>query len=119
MADASVTNMTKQLKYTGKGYLDNKMQPLNTFAELEAKFTNRNELKLGMVVTVLNTDTDNKPIDYWYYHPYDEVTQAYDMSAAPGWFPKPGAQGGGAIYWEDGAEMTSPDFEAWKDGGIE
>lgn len=119
MADANVTNMTKQLKYTGKGYLDNKMQPLDTLAELRAKFTNRNELKLGMVVTVLNTDTDNKPIDYWYYHPYNEVTGEYDMSAAPNWYPKPGSEVGGSLYWEDGAEMTDPDFEAWKDAGIE
>ena len=119
MADANVTNMTKQLKYTGKGYLDNKMQPLDTLAELRAKFTNRNELKLGMVVTVLNTDTDNKPIDYWYYHPYNEVTGEYDMTAAPNWYPKPGSEVGRSLYWEDGAEMTDPDFEAWKDAGVE
>ena len=54
MADPKVTNMTKQLKYTGKGYLDYKMQPVDTVAELNSKFTNKNELKLGMTVTVLN-----------------------------------------------------------------
>ena len=121
MAEANVTNMTKQLKYTGKGYLDNKMQPLNTLAELEAKFTNRNELKLGMVVTVLNTDTDNVPVDYWYYHPYNEETGTFNMSAAPDWYPKvyPGGAVSGDIFWQDGAAPGSADFEAWKDGGIE
>ena len=59
----AVTNMTKQLRYTGKGYLDYKMQPVNTVAELTSKFTSINELKLGMVVTVLNTDSDNVPVD--------------------------------------------------------
>ena len=41
------------------------------------------------------------------------------MTAAPNWYPKPGSEVGGALYWEDGAEMTDPDFEAWKDAGIE
>lgn len=122
MAEVNVTNMTKQLKYTGKGYLDYKMQPVETVAELEAKFTNRNELKLGMVVTVLNPNGDNVPVDYWYYHPYDEATQTFDTSSAPGWFPKVYPGGGsapGEIFWEDGAEPDSADFEAWKDAGIE
>ena len=119
MADANVTNMTKQLKYTGKGYLDYKMQPVNTFAELENKFKNNNELKLGMVVTVLNTDTDNIPVDYWYYHPYDDVSRAFDITTPPSWYPKPSGQIGSGLYWEDGAEMSDPDFEGWKDEGIE
>lgn len=121
MADASVTNMTKQLKYTGKGYLDYKMQPVNTVAELKSKFTNKNELKLGMVVTVLNQNGDNIPVDYWYYHPYDEETGTYNTSAAPDWYPKvyPGSSEGGEVFWEDGAAPGSADYEAWKDGGIE
>lgn len=119
---ATVTNVTSQIKYTGKGYLDHKMQPVNTVAELKAKFTNKNELKLGMVVTVLNENGDNVPVDYWYYHPYYEATGTYDMTAAPDWYPKvyPGGSGEpGEIYWEDGAPMSSPDFEEWKDAGIE
>lgn len=121
MADANVTNLTKQLKYTGKGYLDNKMQPVNTVAELKSKFTKKNELTLGMVVTVLNPDGDNKPVDYWYYHPYNEETETYDMSAAPDWYPKnyPGGGGPGEIYWQDGAEPGTAGYEAWKDAGIE
>lgn len=121
MAEANVTNLTKQLKYTGKGYIDNKMQPVNTVAELKSKFTKKNELTLGLVVTVLNPDGDNKPVDYWYYHPYDEATDTYDMSAAPDWYPKnyPGGAGPGEIYWQDGGEPGAADYEAWKDAGIE
>ena len=122
MADANVTNMTKQLKYTGKGYLDYKMQPVETVAELKAKFTNKNELKLGMTVTVLNNGGDNVPVDYWYYHPYNEETGTYNTSVAPDWYPKVypgGSSAPGEIYWQDGAEPGSADFEDWKDEGIE
>ena len=118
MADPKVTDMTKQFKYTGKGYLDNKMQPVDTVAELKSKFVKKNELKLGLVVTVLNPDGDNKPVDYWYYHPYDEATGTYDTSAAPDWYPK-NYNGSGKICWEDGGEPTAADYEAWKDAGIE
>ena len=121
MAEANVTNMTKQLKYTGKGYLDYKMQPVDTVAELNEKFTKKNELKLGLTVTVLNGGGENVPIDYWYYYPYDEEAEAYDTSVAPDWHPKRyNAEGGeGEIFWEDGGEPGSADFEAWKDAGIE
>lgn len=122
MADPNVTNMTKQLKYTGKGYLDYKMQPVDTVAELRAKFTNRNELKLGLTVTVLNANGDNKPVDYWYYHPYNEETETYNMSVPPDWYPKVfpgGGSGPGEIYWQDGGEPGAADYEAWKDAGIE
>ena len=121
MADASVTNMTKQLKYTGKGYLDYKMQPVNTVAELTAKFTNKNELKLGMVVTVLNGNGTNNPVDYWYFYPYNEETEQFNTSVQPGWYPKvyPGGSTAADLFWQDGAEPGSADFEAWKDGGIE
>ena len=122
MADAKTTNMTKQLKYTGKGYLDYKMQPVGTLAELNSKFTNRNELKLGIVVTVLNGGGENIPVDYWYYYPYDEATGTFDTSVAPSWQPKvyPGSGSGpGEIFWEDGGEPGTAEYEAWKDGGIE
>ena len=114
----AVTNLTKQLKYTGKGYLDDKMQPVNTLAELNSKFTNKNELKLGMVVTVLNGGGENIPVDYWYYYPYDEATETFDTSVAPSWQPKV-YPGSGKLFWEDGAEQSAADFEAWKDAGIE
>lgn len=120
MADTNVTNMTKQLKYSGKGYLDYKMQPVNTVAELKSKFVNINELKLGMVVTVLNPNGDNVPVDYWYYYPYDEETEQFNTSVPPSWYPKVyGGTGAGDIFWEDGAEPGTADFEAWKDEGIE
>lgn len=114
--------MTKQLKYTGEGYLDYKMQPVNTVAELTSKFTSQSELKLGMAVTVLNGGGTNVPVDYWYYYPYDETTGTYDTSVAPSWQPKVypgGAAGPGDIYWQDGGEPGAADFEAWKDAGIE
>lgn len=122
MADAKVTNLTKQLKYTGKGYIDNKMQPVETVAELESKFAKKNELTLGLVVTVLNPNGDDKPVDYWYYYPYDATTEEYDTTAEPNWYPKEypgGSAGPGEVYWEDGGEPGTVDFEAWKDAGIE
>lgn len=116
----AVTNMTKQLKYTGEGYLDYKMQPVRTVAELSSKFIT-SELKLGMVVTVLNGGGTNVPVDYWYYYPYDETTETYDTSVPPSWYPKiyPGSGDPGEIFWEDGGEPGAADFEAWKDAGIE
>lgn len=118
----AVTNMTKQLKYTGEGYLDYKMQPVSTVAELTSKFTNRNELKLGMTVTVINGGGPNVPVDYWYYYPYDEETGTYDTSAVPSWHPKVypgGGSGPGDIFWEDGGEPGTVEYEAWKDAGVE
>lgn len=114
--------MTKQLKYTGKGYLDYKMQPVENLAELKSKLKNKNELKLGLTVTVLNEGGNNTPTDYWYYYPYNPETETYDTTAQPGWNPKvyPGGSGSGDIFWEDGgASSTSSDYEAWKDEGIE
>ena len=92
-----------------------------TVAELKSKFVKKNELKLGLVVTVLNPDGDNKPVDYWYYHPYDETTESYDTTAAPDWYPKPypGSGGTGDIFWQDGAAPGTAGYEAWKDAGIE
>ena len=72
-----------------------------------------------MVVTVLNGGGANIPVDYWYYYPYDEATESYDTSVAPSWQPKVYPGNGSGLYWEDGAEMSDPDFEAWKDAGIE
>ena len=113
------TNMTSQLKYTGKGYLDYKTQPVSTVAELKDKLKKTSELKLGMTVTVLNGDGTNTPVDYWYYYPYDEETETFDTTRPANWYPKRYTADGGKIYWEDGAEPGSADFEAWKDAGIE
>ena len=121
MAEANVTNLTKQIKFTGKGYLDYKMQPVNTVAELKEKLVNWNELKLGLTVTVLNEEGDNMPKDYWYYYPFDDVSGKFDTTVPPDWYPKIyGGETGGDLFWVDGAEsIYSPDFEAWKDAGIE
>lgn len=56
----AIINYTDQLKYTGKGYLDAKMMPVNTVDDLKAiSLTQRFE---GFTVTVLN---DGNPQDYW------------------------------------------------------
>lgn len=115
---AEATNMTKQLKYTGKGYLDYKMQPVNTVAELNEKFKNNNELKLGLTVTVLNGGGENIPVDYWYYYPYNAETETFDTSVAPDWHQKVfqgTSSGTGEIFWEDGGEPGHSDFESWKE----
>ena len=114
------TNVTTQFKYTGKGYLDYKTQPVNTVAELKEKLKKTSELKLGMVVTVLNENGDNVPCDYWYYYPYDQETGTYDKTKPANWYPKiyPG-NNTGEIFWEDGGEPGTAEFEAWKDAGIE
>ena len=119
MASEAVS-MTNQLKFTGKGYLDYKMQPVNTVSELSSKFIS-SELKPGMVVTVLNENGDNVPCDYWYYYPYDEETGTYDKTQRPTWYPKiyPGGGEGGEIFWQDGAAPGTQGYEAWKDEGIE
>ena len=56
----SVINYSDQLKYTGKGYLDAKMMPVNTIDDLKKiPITQRFE---GFTVTVLN---NGNPKDYW------------------------------------------------------
>lgn len=120
----AISNIAKQLKYTGPGYVDDKLQPVKNVSDLTAKFTSESELKLGMTVVVLNGGGPNIPVDYWYYFPYNEETETFDTSVPPSWYPKVyqgmGGGGTGEIYWEDGAAaITDPDFEAWKDEGIE
>ena len=117
----AASNIAKQLRYTGPGYVDEKMQPVKNVSELAEKFKNESELKLGMCVTVLNGAGAGIPADYWYYFPYNEETGEFDFTVQPSWYPKVnGGQVGGDLFWEDGGESpTSPDFEAWKDAGIE
>lgn len=56
----AIINYTDQFKYTGKGYLDAKMMPVNTFDDLKKiSLTQRFE---GLTVTVLN---NGNPQDYW------------------------------------------------------
>lgn len=55
-------NYNYQLNYTGSGYLDAKMQPVDTIEKL-------NDIPLcqrfkGLTVTVLNGE-NGKPCDYW------------------------------------------------------
>jgi hypothetical protein len=114
------TSMTTQLKYAGKGYIDYKMQPVNTVAELKEKMKKTSELKLGLVVTVLNENGDNVPSDYWYYYPYNPETETFDKTKPANWYPKiyPGT-GIEENFWEDGGEPGAADYEAWKYGGLE
>ena len=55
-----IINYTNQLKYTGKGYLDAKMMPVETVDDLKKiSLTQRFE---GLTITVLN---NGNPQDYW------------------------------------------------------
>lgn len=56
----AIINYTDQLKYTGRGYLDAKMMPVNSVDDLKAiSLTQRFE---GLTITVLN---NGNPQDYW------------------------------------------------------
>ena len=55
-----IINYTDQLKYTGKGYLDSKMMPVNTFSDLQN--IPRPQRFEGLTITVLN---NGNPQDYW------------------------------------------------------
>lgn len=56
----AIINYSDQLKYTGRGYIDAKMMPVQTVEDLkEIPITQRFE---GYTVTVLN---DGNPQDYW------------------------------------------------------
>jgi len=57
----AVVYNSNQVKYGGRGYLDAKMQPVNTLADLPKDIT---EVFDGMTVVVLN-DGSGKPHDYW------------------------------------------------------
>ena len=58
-------NYANTIKYSGKGYLDEKMNPVANLAALEDKFDAIKELKAGMTVTVLD-DGSGVPTDYVY-----------------------------------------------------
>lgn len=51
-----------QLTYTGKGYLDAKMQPVPEFSDLND--IPRLQRFIGLTVTVLNGD-NGEPTEYW------------------------------------------------------
>lgn len=59
-----VINYSDQLKFTGKGYLDSKMMPVEKVSDLyNISITQRFE---GLTVTVLkDEDGNSKPQDYW------------------------------------------------------
>lgn len=56
----AIINYTDQLKYTGKGYLDSKMMPVNTYSDLQN--IPRPQRFEGLTITVLN---NGNPQDYW------------------------------------------------------
>ena len=59
-----IINYSDQVKYTGKGYLDAKMMPVETVSELKnISITQRFE---GLTITVLKDENGNSnPQDYW------------------------------------------------------
>ena len=72
-------NYTEQIKYTGKGYLDSKMQPVASKDELMS--IPRSQRFVGLTVTVLDDGTGVGPVDYWLI---ENVTK---------WEPKGGSSG--------------------------
>lgn len=79
----AIINYSDQLKYTGKGYIDAKMTPVETVDDLKKiPITQRFE---GFTVTVLN---DGKPQDYWlvggvankYWVPKTVVIEDYETA---------------------------------------
>lgn len=55
-------NYNYQLNYTGSGYLDSKMQPVATVADLNK--IPLSQRFIGLTVTVLD-DGSSRPYDYW------------------------------------------------------
>lgn len=58
----AVLTYSEQIVFTGKGYLDSKMQPVATVGDLQK--IPRTQRFVGLTVTVLN-DGSGKPHDYW------------------------------------------------------
>lgn len=59
----AILTYSNQLNYSGKGYLDAKMQPVATIEDLNFKIP-RSQRFVGLTVTVLD-DGSGKPHDYW------------------------------------------------------
>ena len=59
---AAIT-FNNQLVYSGKGYIDAKMQPVNTLYDLNK--IPRTQRFIGLTITVLNDGIHNQPTDYW------------------------------------------------------
>ena len=51
-----------QIKFSGKGYIDSKMQPVEKIEDLNS--IPRSQRFIGLTITVLN-GRDGKPTDYW------------------------------------------------------
>lgn len=60
----AVVSTVNKLNYTGKGYLDPKTDAVNTLEELY-ELIPRKERCIGMTVTVLNSEGDSEPHEYW------------------------------------------------------
>lgn len=60
----SVTSTPNQIRYTGGGNLDPKMDSVQDLDELYAAIPRR-ERREGMTVPVMNPDGDGTPYDYW------------------------------------------------------
>ena len=58
----AILTYSDQLNYSGKGYLDAKMQPVDTLSDLNK--IPRSQRFIGLTVTVLD-DGSGRPQDYW------------------------------------------------------
>ena len=59
----STINYSDQLNYISKGYIDAKMQPVNTIKDLDN--IPRSQRFLGLTVTVLDDGSGLGPREYW------------------------------------------------------
>ena len=73
----SIIKTGDQFYYTNKGYLDAKMQPVETLADLQ-KIT-RSQRFIGLTITVLNDGYGLGPRDYW----LKESTTKWVLKDAP------------------------------------
>lgn len=58
----AVLTYSDQIKFSGKGYLDAKIQPVATVSDLNS--IPRSQRFIGLTVTVLD-DGSGRPYDYW------------------------------------------------------
>jgi predicted nucleic acid-binding Zn-ribbon protein len=101
----AVINYTDQLKYAGSGYLDAKMNPVASVADL--KSISRNQRFIGLTVTVLN---DGNPQDYWLVNgtSNDNWVPKNDLSAL-----KLTLEKGWLRLSANGTEISSVDFNGF------
>lgn len=80
---ASVT-FNSQLNYSGRGYIDGKMQPVSKVEDLNK--IPRSQRFIGLTVTVLNDGIHPYPVDYW----IKDSSNKWSMKETPTFIPVSG-----------------------------